>query len=268
ITDKDQQILVEEEEPNYASGILFSEKIFYDIGTTTLEGPEQRNGNIAHLYWQVAGKTPKGYGFIYDPINRLLQGTYGEVVGNGGISQIIKSERYSAYGITYDADGNLKTLSRNGPIGTCPSGLEYGVIDQLAYTIAGNRMTSLTDAATRDGFFPGLSPTYGHDGMGNINSVGPTDVGLTYNALNLPQTADNGMAWDYGADGRKISYTGLNDERTYADGIEYVNDEDIFIYHPEGRVYQDTAGEWRFEYSLKITLVIPESSLPTLIETV
>jgi hypothetical protein len=87
--------------------------------------------------------------------------------------------------------------------------------------------------------------------MGNINSVGPTDVGLTYNALNLPQTANNGMAWDYSADGRKIKYTGLTDETKYADGIEYVDDEDIFIYHPEGRVYQDTAGEWRFEYSLK-----------------
>ncbi len=90
------------------------------------------------------------------------------------------------------------------------------------------KMTSLADAATRDGYFPGLSSSYEYVGAGN-----------------------NGMAWDYSADGRKIKYTGLTNEMKYADGIEYLNDEEIFIYHPEGRVYRDSSGEWLFEFSLR-----------------
>lgn len=47
-------------------------------------------------------------------------------------------------------------------------------------------------------------PTYLHEGVGNINSVGPEEP--TYNALDLPATGNNGMAWDYAADGCKIRW--------------------------------------------------------------
>ncbi len=236
-------------------GPLFSMRLNYDKGTTTLKGPAQRNGNISHVYWQVKGRTPKGYGYTYDPINRMTLATYGEVFGEGDVQQISLSDRYSVYGIDYTADGNFNTLSRNGPVNSCENGATFGVIDMLTYTISGNQLNSITDAGARDGFDIGAGGSFGYDGAGNVNNLGPKGANFTYNALNLPAQANytSGSAqvtWDYSAGGQKVTYQGLQDTKEYIPGIEYVNDKP-YVYHPEGRVYVDSTGEWLFEYTLR-----------------
>jgi RHS repeat-associated protein len=54
-------------------------------------------------------------------------------------------KQYGLSGITYDKNGNIKTLTRQGK-----TGISYGTVDQLTYTYTGNRLMKVEDAISGD----------------------------------------------------------------------------------------------------------------------
>ena len=89
---------------------------FYSIGLEYVNGVNYTNGNISKMLWggkDVAIPT-KGLSFSYDGANRLL--------GSVGLDGYGDTES----GITYDGNGNIKTLARAG-----------SAVDNLAYSYIG-----------------------------------------------------------------------------------------------------------------------------------
>ncbi len=225
-------------------------KFFYDPGN--YGGAAQKNGNISAMEWQIFGRPRMAYGLNYDVLDRLTNATYHEI----SMGQQTSDDKYGVPSITYDPDGNILTLNRNGLLGICVNGaVEYGPIDQLTYAYGGNRLTSVSDGATENGFYQGGG--YSYDGVGNMTSD-PKGLDLTYNHVNLPQTLSGHgytFTWNFDAAGRKWEKTVAGPDESvtykYLNGIVYRNDELQGIYHEDGRVIQDTAGNWVHEFHLK-----------------
>jgi RHS repeat-associated protein len=113
-----------------------------DIFANKLDFESQNyyDGNIGKQTW-INKKDNKSriYTYNYDAASRLLSAAFS---GNG-------TENFGLQGITYDKNGNIQTLNRNGLKSN-----GYGVIDQLSYTYSGNRLQKVED---------GVSGSYGGD---------------------------------------------------------------------------------------------------------
>lgn len=86
---------------------------------------------------------------------------------------------YTEQGITYDRNGNIKTLQRYA------SSLQ----DDYTYNYTGNKITSIT--GTNNGTAI-ASATYSYDNNGNATTDGLKNLQITYNILNLPQKVSQG----------------------------------------------------------------------------
>ena len=155
---------------------------------------------------------------------------------------------YTVQNISYDLNGNIQSLKRNG-------GADL-MIDDLTYAYNGNQLTKVDDAANAQGFTDVASSTdYMYDNNGNlISDVNKGITNITYNYLNLPETIifTNGtITFLYDANGNKLSKTiSTGVQKDYLGGIEYNNGLVEAVYHEEGRATpQGTT--WQYEYSLK-----------------
>ena len=84
------------------------------------------NGNITAIEWRHQSEAnSRIYSYEYDDLNRLTTAVYGE---RNGTSNFNKNRYNSAY--TYDANGNITTLQRNGFRANQNS---YGRIDEMNY---------------------------------------------------------------------------------------------------------------------------------------
>ena len=113
---------------------------------------------------------------------------------------------YLERGLTYDRNGNIKTLQRTAG-GT--------LVDNLVYTCTGNQLTSLTenvsstlagDVYSRGGTASG---TYAYDKNGNLTNDSRRALNFGYNVLNLlSEVKTTGgelkAKYDYLADGTKL----------------------------------------------------------------
>ena len=115
------------------------------------------DGDIASIDW-ADGSASHTYAFGYDRMGRLLSAMQPNTLA------------LAETGITYDRNGNLKTLTRYNPIGE--------IQNELAYTYQGNTLSSLLDN--------NVQSTYTHDGSGNLSLDGRKGVKVSYNVLNLP----------------------------------------------------------------------------------
>ncbi len=207
---------------------LFSEQLGYDSVKTTAV-PKNYNGNITEQLFQVYNSTlypgQQNVVYAYDALNRL----------NSGTSSTTISEK----GIAYDNLGNITSLTR----GTNTTA--YG------YIYNGNQLTSVSSITTNN---------YIYDGNGNVKHDGRNNADLTYNLLNLPQTAVStspstgiNITYTYDAGGqklRKVSTTGSGTTNTdYIGGIQYTNGTIAFIQTEEGRA-NNNAGTYTYEYTL------------------
>ena len=212
----------------------------YNTGVTKYYG-----GNIA--YQVFSRKHPTGasvsgtYSYTYDGLNRLVTGTMAESRGR----EIL----------TYDRNGNIRTLRRTSELGV--------TVDSLLYGYTGNRVTTVNDRSTNAsaGFMLRGVTTYTPDANGNItkrvNGTSPGDdiTNTVYNYLNLPQTVTASGAtvtYTYDGRGRKLrSVNGINGQtRDYVDGIEYYNGTLELIGMPEGRILK-SGTIYKYEYMLK-----------------
>lgn len=126
----------------------------------------------------------RSYGYTYDEMNRL-KGSYYQ-------KEYTETNSYDEH-LTYDKNGNILTLKRNGFIDGDTPGMTYP-IDELNYMYENNnksnRLVSVTDHTNSiDGFKDGnLSGVdYDYDDLGNM--IRDRNKGIDkiiYNHLNLP----------------------------------------------------------------------------------
>jgi len=233
-------------DPNLSqSGDTFGMQIFYDFGY----GSVNYNGNISGIQWKSSRDGLKrSFGYSYDQLNRISQGHYVRF----GTSWNQESGRYSLSGITYDRNGNIKTLNRMGKTSNPGS---FGTIDQLTYSYAFNRVTKIEDGINSsfgfDDFKNGANVTteYEYNDAGSIKrdrNKGITSI--TYNFNNLPRVIQFGSSSNqitnvYDSEGRKLSTTivsgGVTKTYDYLGEFVYLNNAIQHFAHEEGRTAWD-----------------------------
>ena len=208
---------------SYSEDIL-TEQISYDIQgrTTSRESPLFRiglryenplkatpryAGDIAEWTCSYRTEPEQTYTFNYDGAGRFTGGNHYE---NG-----ILVNKYAEQGIAYDKNGNILSLKRfnNGAL-----------VDNLTYTYSGNRLSSLTEAATPatgDIYLRqnAATATYDYDGYGNLIKDSRKNLNFEYNILNLIHSVKQGTGlqaeYEYAYTGSKLRVT-ASDGKGYA----------------------------------------------------
>ena len=235
------------------SGSKFTQNLYYNTGT----GTAKYNGSISSMTWKAGNEsTIRGYKFTYDGLSRLMNATYGETAGINA-----NTDRFSENVTAYDKNGNIKTLQRYGQ--TAASG--YGLIDNLTFTLAGNLLNRVDDAAAASAYNGGFefkdgvkqANEYTYDSNGNLTKDLNKGIStITYNVLNLPNmvTFSDGstIAYTYGADGTKLKTvhkTGSTTTTTdYCGNVVYENGVQKLLLTDEGYV---TLSDSKYHYYLK-----------------
>ncbi|MCK5148087.1 DNRLRE domain-containing protein [bacterium] len=255
---------------------LFGMRLNYEEGLASLNAPVQYNGNISAQRWRTrwmgnSNDNTHGYGYDYDDLNRLTDAKYAHWTASGWSTD----NSYSVSGISYDDNGNIESLTRNGAIshGSTPA---FGVMDNLAYQYIGNRLIGVNDAVadiaqnndydfsdnTAAGMASPGTPSsweYEYDINGNMTSDANKSISVSYNYLNLPEVVDYGsgnrIEWVYNAGGAKLRKTVYNNSsvayiKDYTGGAVYTDQTLDFFHMDEGRV-KHASGSFSYEYFLK-----------------
>ncbi|ELR68720.1 hypothetical protein C900_05903 [Fulvivirga imtechensis AK7] len=114
---------------------------------------------------------------------------------------ILTSGAYDVHGLTYDKNGNINTLKRQGLINGTVSSL-----DELYYTYTGDQLKVVKDLGSSDIFNDRVSALeeFMYDANGNmVKDLNKEIDTIYYNILNLPDTV-------VFIDGRKVVYTYLS----------------------------------------------------------
>ena len=235
------------------SGSKFTQNLYYNTGT----GTAKYNGSISSMTWKAGNEsTIRGYKFTYDGLSRLMNATYGETAGIN-----TNTNRFSENVTGYDKNGNIKTLQRYGQ--TAAS--SYGLIDNLTFTLGGNLLSRVDDAAAASAYNGGFefkdgvkqANEYTYDSNGNLTKDLNKGIStITYNVLNLPNmvTFSDGstIAYTYGADGTKLKTvhkTGSTTTTTdYCGNVVYENGVQKLLLTEEGYV---TLSDGKYHYYLK-----------------
>jgi len=219
------------------------------------------NGNISAISWNNGGQGNQAYAFKYDDISRLTAANY------GAGSSFSANDAYTVNGISYDANGNIKSLNRNEKDLKTNAILD---IDRLTYSYDGNQLKAVEDHSQSDaaavvidsvrGFVNGatLSNEYLYDANGNMTkdlNKGITEI--QYNILNLPEKINiNGkeIRYVYTAAGEKLQNIVGGKTIAYNGGFVYESTaSNVFtlkyILNSEGRCVVN-ADSVAYEYNL------------------
>jgi RHS repeat-associated protein len=224
-------------------------------GTGTSYTGLQYNGNIAGVIWKSGGDgVPRKFDFSYDNANRLTSATFTQSTGtafntSAGID-------FSVSGLSYDANGNIRTMTQKGfRIGNA------NPIDDLVYSYinsnASNKLLGVTDNQNDQNsklgdfhYNPATKTTtdYTYDNSGSLTSDKNKGIsGVVYNYLNLPKTitvtGKGTISYIFDNGGNKMAKTtvdntvsgGKTTTTGYAAGFVYVNDTLQLMSEEEGR---------------------------------
>ncbi|CAM1370856.1 RHS repeat-associated core domain protein-containing protein (modular protein) [Tenacibaculum litoreum] len=213
------------------------------------------NGNISETSWNTlsvnntSNPVSTNYVFSYDALNRITAAT-SDASGN-----------YNVSGITYDKNGNIKNLTRNG----WQNSATFTNMDVLSYDYGNtNQLNYVTDGGNNNyGFIDGNKSgnDFEYDSNGNMiidRNKGITNI--TYNHLNLPLEikVDNSdskkINYTYDAMGTKLRKV-INDNGNittldYANGYTYENNTLEYFPTAEGYVKKDNTG-FKYVYQYK-----------------
>lgn len=189
------------------SGNFFGESLYYYTGDNPVKC---YNGNISSVKSSFNGPPrDRSYQFRYDGLNRLTDAHF----SGHAYDPHFPVGNFAEHVTAYDKNGNILGLRRYGQTGID----SFGLIDSLTYTLDGNRITRVDDAATASAyggsfeFKDGVKQAgeYLYDANGNLTkdlNKGITDI--QYNFLNLPSkvTFSDGstISCTYAADGTKL----------------------------------------------------------------
>ena len=161
------------------------------------------NGNICEWEWSHGTNPILMYGFAYDSFGRLASANQKQATGDGWAGL---AANYVEKGITYDRNGNIRTLQRTAA---------GNLVDDLIYGYSGNRLVSLSEqvrtSQSGDVYQPGntASGMYEYDSNGNLTKDIRKSLEYKYNRLNLLEEVwkDGEMKaqYNYLSDGTKVS---------------------------------------------------------------
>ena len=235
------------------SGSKFTQNLYYNNGN----GTAKYNGSISSMTWKAGNEsTIRGYKFTYDGLSRLMNATYGETAGIN-----TNTDRFSENVTAYDKNGNIKTLQRYGQ--TAAS--SYGLIDNLTFTLGGNQLNRVDDAAAASAYGGGFefkdgvkqANEYTYDSNGNLTKdLNKGISNISYNCLNLPSavTFSDGstIVYTYAADGAKLKTVhkigGTTTTTDYCGNVVYENGVQKLLLTEEGYV---TLSDGKYHYYLK-----------------
>ncbi|SDF63022.1 DUF6443 domain-containing protein [Chitinophaga filiformis] len=226
----------------------FGQELSYDYGFDS----SQYNGNISGVKWKTRADSTWAYGYNYDKANRLT-GAYFTQKNGGSWAQDKKD--FTVSNLTYDANGNIKSMWQKGMIGT-----KIDTIDRLNYTYLANsnKLAAVADpnpaktaSAKLGDFIDGTNTgnDYFYDGNGNMVADSNKHISsIGYNHLNLPSVitiAGKGtITYQYDAAGNKLSKTVVDNTSSpskitvtdYVGAFVYKQDSLELISHEEGRI--------------------------------
>lgn len=253
---------------NDDSNDYFGMEMVYHTDEAGLTNTKYYNGNISAVKWKGPGPTgltdQRSYKYTYDKSDRLKSATFQAHTG----SAWTKEANTLNETMTYDHNGNIKTLVRNrnlrGNSGiTITSAPE--TFDNLTYSYGSNldKLTQVEDGATATGGF--LNPvtnsseyTYNTDGS-QTKDDNKGISSITYNVLGKPQvvtysgTPTKTITYTYDAAGNKLKMVTLINSVTtttdYVGGFVYTNNALSFFSSPEGRVVKN-GSTYEYQYAI------------------
>lgn len=218
---------------------LFAYELRYNNPNNQFSGTAKYNGNISQVSWITQNDSVlRNYSYDYDPLNRLKEGRFWDAMN-------LEREEYFEQ-LTYDLNGNIKTLLRRGrqfPGYTAPE-----VMDDLEYQYENNglsnKLSYLKEIGTGNAIngYPLSSGNTGgtipYDLNGNMTSQADKGISsIVYNYLNLPNqilSVQGNTSYTYRADGVKIKKVIGAKTTDYVDGFQYENNLLKFIPTTEG----------------------------------
>lgn len=235
--------------PNSLGSDLWGLAINYNDGTNP-----QYNGNISGTEWKSSNTDTslRSYTYFYDPLNRITAAT-----GSA-------NSDYNVSNITYDKNGNIQALTRNG----WQNGSPYANMDVLDYDYGnGNQLTKVRDDGNDNyGFLDGVDRAieFTYDPNGNLESDANKGVtSIAYNHFDLPTeiTLDNNpnkkVSYVYAADRTKLRKTvvdgGSSTTTDYAGKFIYEGGNLQFMSHKIGYAVPN-GSNWDYVYHFKDNL--------------
>ncbi|MFN9499932.1 MAG: RHS repeat-associated core domain-containing protein, partial [Chryseotalea sp.] len=259
-------------EQNDDTNDFFGMELIHNQTDGSINNSPAFNGNISAIKWKGIGdsngqENQKVYTYEYDKSNRLLQAAY-KKRGTTGWNKELNNLNET---ITYDDNGNIKTLSRNTykHTITTTSGIPFGnyesiSMDNLTYTYSstmGNRLEKVEDAvAGNNGFINSANSTieYTYSNNGSVTSdLNKGIQTIVYNDLGKPQTITftdgRTINYLYSGNGLKLKTTtvvaGQTTIQDYCENFIYVNQNLSFFGIPEGRVVKK-GNNYEYQYSI------------------
>jgi len=244
---------------------IIKQTLFYNSGATA----NRFNGNIARVSWTGGQETTpvtRTYNYAYDNADRITAATFTSTASG-------ENTRYNLGGITYDANGNIKTMTRRGE----KAAGDYNTVDALTYNYAtnttfgdiySNRLLGVVDGETSNtytskDFKPnvGVTGNYTYDANGNQTVNKDKRISETkFNHLNLPEeiTFSTGgkIRFAYDAEGNKLTQKVYNNSGTLTKTQDYIGDWVLlngiweYLMHEEGRVVYESFKP-KYEYYVK-----------------
>ncbi|MEN2436749.1 RHS repeat-associated core domain-containing protein, partial [Weeksellaceae bacterium A-14] len=201
---------------------LFSYRIRYE--DSEISSLRKYNGNISETQWSYGTATSQKYQYHYDALNRLTLADSKRISTTG-----TSDSGYYNESLTYDLNGNIKTLNRYGLTSRETSGAVK--MDELTYNYNNsNRLISIVDATSNASGYPGGGGTITYDSNGNMLTMPDKGIStaIEYNYLNLPEKivqSGNPTEYTYRSDGEKVKKSlTINDKNIqtdYLDGFVY-----------------------------------------------
>jgi RHS repeat-associated protein len=218
---------------NLLTNRLFAMKLDYEADG---EFVNYYNGNISRFTWRSQpDNTTRSYGYTYDALSRLTLAS-----GSPGIATVAD--------LTYDANGNLKTLGRAG-------------IDDLTYTYHddSNKIKSVSDGVAGtlgfvDGNTTGDDYEYWPDGsLKKDRNKQITSIEYYHTKQPRRITFNDGQTIDYEYDAAGTKLRQKDRAGVWTDYVAnqlWRNGALLQVAHEEGRIVPTGTGSYRYEWSL------------------
>ena len=248
----------------------FGMEINYDYGYTN----NCFSGNIAGIKWRNSGNANelRSYGYKYDAYNRLQSGDFryktGAIDNPSAWETTLRD--YTTSNITYDENGNLKTMKHQG---LNLAGQKI-VLDDLTYgyTSNSNKLLSVTESASSQSKSPTTYDNLGdfrdvagaidytYDLDGNMLADTNKRLAFTYdeivNKTKRVRKGTQNVDYLYDANGNKLQKKVSPASVTTTDYVGtavYINNSLSFISYPEGRIrYNGSAtNKYVYDYFIK-----------------